>query len=82
MRFPSTINRYFRRFCDNGKEKDDKEWERDRESKQKSQGDTHSRGERRGDAGKTRPDTRPSVADGWAGAEMRVFPLFDSSMTD
>ena len=21
----------------------------------------------------TRPDTRPSVADGWAGAEMRVF---------
>ena len=31
MRFPSTINRYFRRFCDNRKEKDDKEWERDRE---------------------------------------------------
>ena len=27
---------------------------------------------------KTRPDTRPPVADGWAGAEMRVFPLFDS----
>ena len=26
---------------------------------------------------KTRPDTRPSVADGWAGAEVRVFPLFD-----
>ena len=26
----------------------------------------------------TRPDTRPPVADGWAGAEMRVFPLFDS----
>ena len=26
----------------------------------------------------TRPDTRPSVADGWAGAEMQVFPLFDS----
>ena len=24
----------------------------------------------------TRPDTRPSVADGWAGAEMRVFPTF------
>ena len=31
---------------------------------------------------KTRPDTRPSVADGWAGAEMRVFPFFDSSVTD
>ena len=31
---------------------------------------------------KTRPDTRPSVADGWAGAEMRVFPLFDSMVTD
>ena len=27
---------------------------------------------------KTRPDTRPPVADGWAGAELRVFPLFDS----
>ena len=26
---------------------------------------------------KTRPDTRPSAADGWAGADMRVFPLFD-----
>ena len=25
----------------------------------------------------TRPDTRQSVADGWAGADMRVFPLFD-----
>ena len=33
---------------------------------------------------KTRPDTRPiPVADGWAGAEMRVLPLFDScSPTD
>ena len=31
----------------------------------------------------TRPDTRPiPVADGWAGAEMRGFPLFDSSVTD
>ena len=30
----------------------------------------------------TRPDTRPSVADGWAGAEMRVLPLFDSMVTD
>ena len=31
----------------------------------------------------TRPDTRPPVADGWAGAEMRVFTLFDSwSRTD
>jgi len=28
---------------------------------------------------RTRPDTRPiPVADGWAGAEMRVFTLFDS----
>ena len=27
---------------------------------------------------KTRPDTRPPVVDGWAGAEMRVFPLFNS----
>ena len=26
----------------------------------------------------TRPDTRPPVADGWAGADRRVFPLFDS----
>ena len=31
---------------------------------------------------KTRLDTRPPVADGWAGAEMRIFPLFSSSMTD
>ena len=31
---------------------------------------------------KTRPDTRPPIADGWAGAEMRVFPLFNSSVTD
>ena len=30
----------------------------------------------------TRPNTRPSVADGWAGAEMRVFPLFDLMVTD
>ena len=30
-----------------------------------------------------RPDTRPIlVADGWAGAEMRVFPFFDSITTD
>ena len=29
------------------------------------------------------PDTRPiPVADGWAGAEMRIFPLFNSSVTD
>ena len=31
---------------------------------------------------KTRPDTRPSVADGWAGAEMHVFTLFDSIVTE
>ena len=31
---------------------------------------------------KTRPDRRPSVADGWAGAEIRIFPLFDSMVTD
>ena len=30
----------------------------------------------------TKPDTRPPVADGWAGAEMRVFLLFDSIITD
>ena len=31
------------------------------------------------DGRKTRPDTRPiPVADGWAGAELRVFTLFDS----
>ena len=30
---------------------------------------------------KIRPDTRPSVADGWAAAEMRVFPLFNSMVT-
>ena len=29
---------------------------------------------------KTRPDTQPPVADGWAGAEMRVLPLFDSCL--
>ena len=27
---------------------------------------------------KTRLDIRPPVADGWAGAEMRLLPLFDS----
>ena len=26
----------------------------------------------------TRPDTRPPVAERWAGAEMRVFTLLDS----
>ena len=31
---------------------------------------------------RTRPDTRPPVADRWAGAEMRVFLLFDSIITD
>ena len=33
---------------------------------------------------KTRPDTRPiPVADGWAGAEMRVFTLYNSiTITD
>ena len=30
----------------------------------------------------TRPDTQPSVADGWAGADVRVFSLFDSMVTD
>ena len=30
----------------------------------------------------TRPDTRPPVADGRAGAEMRVFPLFRLVLTD
>ena len=31
----------------------------------------------------SRPDTRPiPVADGWAGAEMRVFPLFNSMTPD
>ena len=35
--------------------------------------------ERQNDWQITRPDTRPiPVADGWAGAEMRVFTLFDS----
>ena len=29
----------------------------------------------------TRPDTQPPVADGWAGADMRVFPLFDSTIS-
>ena len=27
---------------------------------------------------RTRPDTQPPVADGWAGADIRVFLLFDS----
>ena len=31
---------------------------------------------------KTRPDTRPSVADGWAGVELCVFPLLNLSVTD
>ena len=31
---------------------------------------------------RTRPDTRPSVADGWAEAEVRVFPIFDWIITD
>ena len=35
------------------------------------------------DGRKTRPDTRPiPVADGWAGAEMRVFTLSNSITTD
>ena len=43
---------------------------------------TEKEQQRRTENGETRPDTRPSVADGWAGAEMRVFPLFDSIITD
>ena len=32
---------------------------------------------------RTRPDTRPiPVADGWAGADMRVFTLSNSIITD
>ena len=31
---------------------------------------------------RTRPDTRPPVADGWAGAEMRIFTLSNSIITD
>ena len=31
---------------------------------------------------KTRLDTRPPFADGWAVAEMHVFPHFDSWVTD
>ena len=31
---------------------------------------------------KTRPDKRPSVADRWAGAETRDFPLSNSITTD
>ena len=38
--------------------------------------------ERQGRGRQTRPDTRPQVADGWAGAAMRVFSLFDSIITD
>ena len=34
-----------------------------------------------GESKQTRPDTRP-VADGWARAEMRVLPFFNSSVTD
>ena len=35
------------------------------------------------DGRKTRPDTRPiPVADGWAGAEMRVFTFSNSIITD
>ena len=30
----------------------------------------------------TRLDTRSSVADGWAGVKMCVFPLFDLMVTD
>ena len=31
---------------------------------------------------KDRKEGEQPVADGWAGAEMRVFPLFDSSVTN
>ena len=37
----------------------------------------------KGEIPRTRPDTRPiPVADGWAGAEMRVFALSNSIITD
>ena len=42
---------------------------------------THDRKEARKRM-RTRPDTRPSVADGWAGAEIRVFSLFNWIVTD
>ena len=42
----------------------------------------HSTAGERSEKKEKRPDTRPPVADGWAGAEMRVFPLFDSMVTD
>ena len=34
-------------------------------------------GEDVGGSFETRPDTRPPVADGWTGVDMRIFPLFD-----
>ena len=48
--------------------KKDKEKKKEREKKKEKE--------------RTRLDTRPPVADGWAGAEMRNFPLFDSIITD
>ena len=51
--------------------------------KGKGEREKERKGEKKEKSKETRLDTRPiPVADGWAGAEMRVFPLFVSSVTD
>ena len=53
------------------------------ERRKERRGKKKEKREEGGDEKETRPDTRPPVADGWAGAEVRVFTLFDScSPTD
>ena len=47
--------------------------ERNKDKKKKNE-----REKKRKKKERTRLDTRPPVADGRAGADMRVFPLFDS----
>ena len=39
---------------------------------------SHSQEEEESEGEEEERETKPPVADGWAGADMRVFPLFDS----
>ena len=54
-------------------------WKDEKEEEEKNKESTGEREKETGKDNKTRPDTRPiPVADGWAGAEMRVFTLSKS----
>ena len=63
-----------------GRKKKKREKKKKKKRKKKKRKEKKKRRKKMQKKKKTRLDTRPiPVADGWAGAEMRVFPLFDST---